>query len=100
MQLISMEMYVAHKQTGADLIRAAPLIQRQPPPGPSPGLFLGSFTKQMYLIKKRTPEQPERAAACAAPSQGAALLPLTSLAWTGSPLGAQGTAKNTLDVQD
>lgn len=58
-QLISMEMYAAHKQTGARLIRAAPLIHRQPPACTSPGLFLGSFTKQMYLIKKETPEQPE-----------------------------------------
>lgn len=61
-QLISMEMYAAHKQTGARLIRAAPLIHRQPPARTSPGLFLGSFTKQMYLIKKETPEQPGSAA--------------------------------------
>lgn len=54
-QLISMEMYAAHKQTGARLIRATPLIHRQPPACTSPGLFLGHFTKQMYLIKKRDP---------------------------------------------
>lgn len=56
MRLISMEMYAAHKQTGARLIRAAPLIHCQPPAHTSPGLFLVSFTKQMYLIKKETPE--------------------------------------------
>lgn len=75
MQLISMEMYAAHKQTGARLIRAAPLIHCQPPACTSPGLFLGSFTKQMYLIKKETPEQPERDESCIAVSNGAALSP-------------------------
>lgn len=74
-QLISMEMYAAHKQTGARLIRAAPLIHCQPPACTSPGLFLGSFTKQMYLIKKETPEQPERDESCIAVSKGAALSP-------------------------
>ena len=69
-----MEMYAAHKQTGARLIRAAPLIHRQPPACTSPGLFLGSFTKQMYLIKKETPEQPE-SESCTAVSKGAALSP-------------------------
>lgn len=74
-QLISMEMYAAHKQTGARLIRAAPLIHRQPPAYTSPRLFLGSFTKQMYLIKKETPEQPESDESCTAVSKGAALSP-------------------------
>lgn len=70
-RLISMEMYAAHKRTGARLIRAAPLIHRQPPARTSPGLFLGGFTKQMYLIKKETPEQPGSVAA----RSGAALAP-------------------------
>lgn len=91
MQLISMEMYAAHKQTGARLIRAAPLIHRQPPACTSPGLFLGSFTKQMYLIKKETPEQPESVESCAAVSKGAALSPGdmgTGLAGPGVTLGS------------
>lgn len=75
MQLINMEMYAAHKQTGARLIRAAPLIHCQPPACTSPGLFLGSFTKQMYLIKKETPEQPERDESCIAVSKWATLSP-------------------------
>lgn len=86
-----MEMYAAHKQTGARLIRAAPLIHRQPPACTSPGLFLGSFTKQMYLIKKETPEQPESVESCTAVSKGAALSPGdmgTGLAGPGVTLGS------------
>lgn len=54
--LISMEIYAAHKQTRACLIRAEPLIHCQHPAHTSPGLFLVSFTKQMYLIKRDAPE--------------------------------------------
>lgn len=53
MWLISMEMYAAHKQTGARLIRAVPLIHCQ---HSDRRLFLVHFTKQMYLIKRDTPE--------------------------------------------
>lgn len=84
-QLINMEIYAAHKQTGARLIRVAPLIHRQHPARTSPGLFLVSFTKQMYLIRRDTPElrktdRQRQRHGKAAPLQGIGLGPVVKVA--------------------
>lgn len=83
-QLINMEIYAAHKQTGARLIRVAPLIHRQHPAHTSPGLFLVSFTKQMYLIRRDTPElrktdRQRQKHGKAAPLQGTGLGPVVKV---------------------